>query len=447
MRKKLLLILIPILLWSASAFAKPAPVAIIVDNFETYSNADMMKSLWTPYSGGPIVDLSGVSHAGSKSMQLKYDLTDNSNESWVSFELPEDSDWSEMKTFSIWYQGFEANSADNITIQILGPSNNELFGQNLPGAARHSGWNRWDADLSTAGGDLSQADAVVIGIEGSITELHGTGTVYFDDLSVTNGHQTVWLGTTADWHDPANWSAGVPTATTDARIPSQPKGGTMMPVITAEGAVVHDLVIKAAASLDHTIYDLNITGTMNNRGVTSRTKTLNGNEESFLLIGGHPGVHISPISEPVSTQAVSELGDTSVSIEGGHSCNNAGSSIARCYDIVPDTAAPADIAFYFSAADLGDQVCEDLALYKYTEDTWQLVVGADSADIVHNCDMANFSVVVKGITEYAPFLLSDSIPTAINLNSFTAAASAPLSPIILTFGLLALSALVVLRRR
>ena len=267
---------------------------------------------------------------------------------------------------------------------------------------------------------------MVIGVEGSVTELHGAGTVYFDDLSVTNGQKTVWIGTTADWYDAANWTAGVPTATTDARIPSKPKGGTM-PIITAAGAAVHDLEIRAAASLDQTIYDLNVTGTLKNKGVTSRTKTLNGGgEESFLQIGGHPGVHISPISDTVGTQAASDLGETVVSIEGGRSCNNAGASITRCYDIVPSTVSPADITFYFSAADLGDQVCEDLALYKYTEDTWQLVVGADSADIVHNCDMANFSVVVRGITEYAPFLLSDNIPTAINLHAFSAASGAAL---------------------
>jgi hypothetical protein len=375
---------------------------------------------------------------------MDYDVRLDPFVDWVSFELSDSVNWSEMTTLSVYYQGLETNSDAFLSLQILDASNAVIHQESLPGGAAQAGWNRWQ---STLAGGFAGADALVIGVEASVSEIPGTGTIYLDDISMSNGVQTVWLGNTAGWNDASNWDHGVPTEFTDALIPGTPQGG-VMPVVSEGPVIAHDLTIARGATLDLATTNPDLSGTLINNGTIMRTKPVGSSvQKPFLLGGGHPGVLISTMLPPASAEAVSDgaLGATSVAISG-RTCSGTEGSIERCYDITPSTPEPSTITFYFNQSDLGDHVCEDLSLYNYNSGEWQEVAAPGDANITYQCDLANFSVTVSGITEYSPFLLSDAIPVAINLQDLSAASPESFSPAIIAAGLLVLTLLVMRRR-
>ncbi len=60
--------------------------------------------------------------------------------------------------------------------------------------------------------------------------------------------QTTWTGATSTaWSDPANWSAGVPSASVDATIPA---GTPFLPSVAATAAAVRTLTVDTGASVD-----------------------------------------------------------------------------------------------------------------------------------------------------------------------------------------------------
>jgi hypothetical protein len=443
MRKLHLLFLISLLLLATAVHAADEPNALVIDNFESYNETGDLQSTWTIFTGFPVTSLSDVAHAGSSSMRMDYDVGYDPFVNWVSFELADETDWSEMNTLSIYYQGQETNSADSLALQILGATNELIFQDTLPGAAAQPGWNRWEVSA----GSLDGADALVIGVQASISEVPGTGTIFLDDISVSNDVHTLWLGNSSNWNDEDNWDHGVPTESTDALIPRTPEGG-QMPLISGGPAVAHDLTISRGATLDLASSTLDLTGVLINKGAVISTAPIGNNEEkSFLLDGGHPGVLIStmPLSSFNSVASAAALGDTSVTVSG-RTCSGIGGSIKRCYEITPSEPEPSTITFFFNQSDLGDHVCEDLSLYNYAGGEWQEVAAPGDANITHQCDLANFSVTVSGITEYSPFLLSDAEPVAINLQDLSAASPESFSPAIIAAGLLALTLLVMRRR-
>ena len=94
---------------------------------------------------------------------------------------------------------------------------------------------------------------------------------------------TDWIGTTGDWFDPANWSAGVPTATTAARVLTeatiQINGGTAV-------AKAVTLNSAQAATVQQTGGDLMLT-TLTLRGVGSYR--LSGGTQAADDVGLYPG--------------------------------------------------------------------------------------------------------------------------------------------------------------
>jgi hypothetical protein len=444
MRKIHILFLIPFLLLATAVQAAVEPRAEVIDNFESYTETADLRSAWTIYDGFPEISLSDVAHAGAASMRMDYDVAFDPFVNWITFELSDGVDWSDMKTISVYYQGLETNSADSLALQVLDATNEVIFQDMIAGAAVQTGWNRWEMK---SGSGLAGADALVIGIQASTSEIPGTGTIYLDDISVTNGVQTVWLGFTDDWKDSENWDNGVQTEFSDAHIPKVPQGGSM-PVVTGGSIVAHDLIIDHGATLDLASGSLDLSGTLINNGAIIRSETIGSNAQiPFLLEGGHPGLLISTGS-PAATNGVASadvMGLTSVTVSN-RSCTGVGGTVNRCYEVSPANPSPSTITFYFNQDDLGDHVCEDLSLYNYEGGAWAAVAGPGDAAISHQCELANFSVTVSGINDYSPFLLSDAEPVAINLQDLSAASPTSFSPVIIAAGLLALT-LFILRRR
>lgn len=80
--------------------------------------------------------------------------------------------------------------------------------------------------------------------------------------------QTVWQGTTStDWNTAANWTAGLPTSTLDAEIPTQPGGGQFPIISTTGSAACKSLTIDSGASLSiDTLKDISIYGDFTDNG-------------------------------------------------------------------------------------------------------------------------------------------------------------------------------------
>ena len=101
------------------------------------------------------------------------------------------------------------------------------------------------------------------------------------------GAQTTWLGTTsADWHDPANWSAGVPGTTTATTIPA---GAPNQPAIGA-AAVCGALTLNASAGL-----------TLN------APLSANGNNGNISISGTMVGAGTFSVTGPVSLSSTQPL--------------------------------------------------------------------------------------------------------------------------------------------
>lgn len=134
------------------------------------------------------------------------------------------------------------------------------------------GYLTWTATLGAgpftliynAGGDDQTVNNVVSGTPFSVGAISGTTT--FTLVSVANSTCTrtsdfttgsasitvnpyiTWNGTTStDWFTASNWCGGVPTINDDVIIPSSPTGARF-PVIAAEGAVCHSLILQNSPS-------------------------------------------------------------------------------------------------------------------------------------------------------------------------------------------------------
>ncbi|MFC7671309.1 ice-binding family protein [Hymenobacter humi] len=80
---------------------------------------------------------------------------------------------------------------------------------------------------------------------------------------------TVWLGNrTTDWFTATNWSAGVPSSTLDAGIPSNT---SPYPLIAAGNAAANNLTIGTGASLTQSGGTLDLKGNLSNSGTISAT--------------------------------------------------------------------------------------------------------------------------------------------------------------------------------
>ena len=98
---------------------------------------------------------------------------------------------------------------------------------------------------------------------------------------------TSWLGTAlggvnADWFNPANWAAGVPTSTVDAIVGT---GRSPYPIITAGNALANGLTIGTSASLTLNGGNLDVKASVSNSGTisaTAGTTSLSGTNTQLL---------------------------------------------------------------------------------------------------------------------------------------------------------------------
>jgi hypothetical protein len=123
-----------------------------------------------------------IVYRGRKSMPVYYDNT-NLNISEVELDLGGiDLTQNGGTTLKIYFQGIDTNAADPLYVAINGVAIENAD----PAAAQVVKWTEWDIPLQSfvdQGADVTNATSIAIGI-GSSQQTGGTGTMYFDDISV-----------------------------------------------------------------------------------------------------------------------------------------------------------------------------------------------------------------------------------------------------------------------
>jgi len=115
----------------------------------------------------------------------------------------------------------------------------------------------------------------------------------------------------------------------------------------------------------------------------------------------------------------SDLGETTVTIKGNRDCTDVtGETVKRCFNITPanTTGRNATVSFYFAASELSGNTCTTLDAYHWNGSGWDL-----ESTATRNCSTEPYMVQSNAVSDFSPFVLkSDSVPTSVELTSFTA---------------------------
>lgn len=153
--------------------------ALFLEGFEGYADTPELEAAWVDGTGSPVQTLeTSIVLAGSQALRLDYDLPPFSYDS-VVLDLGTSQDWSAFDTFTMWVHGDATNSVENVGMGLA--SATTTLGQSF--AANQSivdSWQQLSFDLS---GYSSLTDVRFIAVGLNAVD-GGTGTVYFDDLSI-----------------------------------------------------------------------------------------------------------------------------------------------------------------------------------------------------------------------------------------------------------------------
>lgn len=143
-------------------------------------------------------------------------------------------------------------------------------------------------------------------------------------------------------------------------------------------------------------------GTITNNGTIKQTQTVTGPTE-FLRITNNAtttlyyGTFITPTAGNLLT--------TTVSIQGNQSCFGFGSTVARCYEITPNTVNPATVRFYYSSGEANGNTAPNA--YHWNGTSWDALPSTRGGS-----GIAMF-VEATNVISYSPFALSDTTPVAL----------------------------------
>lgn len=154
--------------------------ALGIEDFESYPGTAALETAWFDGAGTPVQVLeTSMVHTGSQALGFSYDHSVDAFNS-VILDLGVGQDWSAYDTFSLWVLGDALNSSESVGIALS--DGVVVLGQSIVPAMTQVGtWTRLDFDLS---GYTSLSSVQLIGV-GTGAEDGGTGTVWFDDFSVS----------------------------------------------------------------------------------------------------------------------------------------------------------------------------------------------------------------------------------------------------------------------
>ncbi len=150
-----------------------------IDGFGTTNNGALVGNDLPPYAEQTIV------HGGAQSMPYFYD--NNLKTSEATLTLTDQRDWTDqgVNQLSLWYRGAAGNAAEKMYVALNG---NAVVYNDDPAAAQKANWTQWLIDLTSfadQGVNLAGVNTLTIGFgTKNSPAAGGTGTVYFDDISL-----------------------------------------------------------------------------------------------------------------------------------------------------------------------------------------------------------------------------------------------------------------------
>jgi hypothetical protein len=255
-----------------------------------------------------------------------------------------------------------------------------------------------------------------------------------------------------NWGSTTTWVGGVvPGSADDACIST---GDT---VTLAANAAANRVLVNPNAALDLSTFALTAEDTVMNNGVISQTQTVNNASVEFLYLQNiaasatkYRGVVVNSSTSGANLGAVSVGVRETLTWFGWYNgdnvddtrfCTDTGSGspvyAERCYRLTPTTNGAATLRLYARTADELNGIAQgSLAIYRYTGGAWvQLTTNASTGR------NGSYSYAQADTPGFSSFLLGQggSTPTAVELQSFSAANALAALPILA--GLLLLAAL------
>lgn len=175
--------------WSGPVWSFTTKAALVVDDFESYTNADggRIYQAWidgwdTPNTNGALVGYSEapfaeqtIVHGGAQSMPLAYNNSlATSSQAERTFDAAQDWTKYGLKTLALMFRGDPANSG----AMYLKINNTKVAYSGSAEDLKRAQWQAWNIDLASTGASLANVAKLAIGIEGA----GASGTLYIDDI-------------------------------------------------------------------------------------------------------------------------------------------------------------------------------------------------------------------------------------------------------------------------
>jgi hypothetical protein len=190
-----------------------------IEDFESYSDNSELQQKWTIRNGNkngcnnPILSISTKeSYHGSKAMKWVYNNDwSSANQGWesIGYSFSSPQNWKIKENLSFWVKGHEGNSAEHITVILYDypidgiSGNSKKIGEQcttIQWPTQSSEWTEIVMPLDEfTGGEsgnrgLEYIDSIEIGIKSTSGDWgYGTGTLYFDAISIPEPSMAVLL--------------------------------------------------------------------------------------------------------------------------------------------------------------------------------------------------------------------------------------------------------------
>jgi hypothetical protein len=179
--------------WAGDVWSFATPEFVLVDDFESYTDAEGKRIYETWIDGyadgfkssgstvGKDTALNGtfgetqIIHGGKQSMPLLYNNTTAAfSEATRTFDAPQDWTRAGIKALAVHFRGEPNNTGGRVYVKI---NNAKVVYGGDAGDIAKSRWMQWNIDLGSLGGSLRNVTKLSIGVEGA-----GKGRGYVDDL-------------------------------------------------------------------------------------------------------------------------------------------------------------------------------------------------------------------------------------------------------------------------
>lgn len=152
----------------------------VIDDFESYADDAALRAAWVAVA--PLASTS-VTLDPSQSMSIAYDVSAGVNA--VVFDLGSDQDYHLRTTFRVVYEVASGSVAETILLELLDSADGVLLSEAAPNGTSVAS-EKWEVNLVSLAPSLTAVRKIRFSlVDGG--DSAGTGTVLFDDVSVSSG--------------------------------------------------------------------------------------------------------------------------------------------------------------------------------------------------------------------------------------------------------------------